>query len=332
MPRRIIFPEKGKTAFETYELPGLKLGDVKVKTKYSLMSIGTETIILNQKYDADTHFGRMFSFPQLKTGVQALGEVIETGTEVSEFSIGDMVYMREAHGSHQVLAADLCSLVPEGMDHKEASWCGLAKTAFRAAWAAPFAADKHVLIIGAGPLGQMATRWAACKDVAELAVIDLSEQRLVHAVRGGAVLTFNGDISECMDDIKGINNGNGPDVVIDVTGNSLVFSQALKVVTKFGKVVLLGDTGYPSKQCLSSEVMTKGITIQATHDSHDLDGWTQRRVDELFFQSVREKKFNLSGLITHEYSPEACEAAYQLANEHRGDTMGILFDWTGEEW
>ena len=75
--------------------------------------------------------------------------------------------------------------------------------------------------------------------------------------------------------------------------------------------------------------MTKGLTIQATHDSHDRNGWTQRRVDKLFFNCVEDGRFDLSGLITHEFLPEDCEAAYALADHHRDQVMGILYDWTG---
>ena len=97
MPKRIIFPEKGKVALERFDLPSPGPGDLRVRTLYSLMSIGTETIILHQKYDPDTHFAQMFSFPQLKTGVQAVGEIEQLGDGVSEFSPGERVFMRMAH-------------------------------------------------------------------------------------------------------------------------------------------------------------------------------------------------------------------------------------------
>ena len=135
MPERIVFPEKGRVSLEPFDLPKMGVDDVRVCTRYSLMSIGTETIILNQRYDADTHFAKIFSFPQLKTGVQAVGVIEETGSGVTEFLPGDIIFMRMAHGSHQVLPAGACSVVPEGIDLKLACWCGLAKTAFRAAWA-----------------------------------------------------------------------------------------------------------------------------------------------------------------------------------------------------
>ena len=328
MPRRIIFPARGQVALQDFELPDPGPEEIRVRTLYSLMSIGTENIILNQQYDPGTHFAKIFSFPQLKTGVQAVAEVEQTGSGVADFEVGDHIYMRMAHGSHQVLAAGNCSHIPDGIDLKQACWAGLAKTAYRAAWAGRFEPGQHILVIGAGPVGQMAIRWASNSGADSIAVVDLSPIRLEHAKRGGATQTFNAPIADCLDDIQAINTGAGPSIVVDVTGNAAVFQYALAAAAKFGKVILLGDTGYPSQQCLSSDVMTKGLTIQATHDSHDRDGWTQRRIDELFYNHVLSGDFNLDGLITHEFLPQDCVQAYALANQQREQVMGILFDWS----
>ncbi len=333
MPKRIIFPKKGELAFEDFEAPEPVGSQVRVKTLFSLMSIGTETIILHQNYEPNTHFARMFSFPQLKTGVQAIGAVEASGDSVNDFETGDLVYMRAAHGSHQVLDETLCSAVPALVqDLKSACWAGLAKTAFRAAWAADLKPEKHVLIIGAGPVGQMCVRWAARAGLATLAVADVSGFRLEHAKQGGADTLIEGDIASGMERISAMNEGHGPDVVIDSTGNAEVFASALAAAGKFAKVILVGDSGYPSRQCLSSDVMSKGLTIQATHDSHDLGGWTQRKVDAHFFDLLHRGQFNLSGLITHEFLPEQCREAYQQADKRRGESMGILYDWTQNDY
>lgn len=332
MPKRIIFPAKGQVALADFELPAPGAGDLKVRTLYSLMSIGTETIILHQKYAPETHFARMFAFPQLKTGVQAVGEIEQLGAGVEEFALGDRVFMRMAHGSHQVLAAERCSAVPPGIDLKSACWCGLAKTAFRAAWAGGFHLGGQALIIGAGPVGQMAIRWATAAGMESIVVVDLSAFRLSHAINGGATETLCGDVAEHAGQIGAMDDGRGPSLVVDTTGNPEVFRHALAVTARFGKVLLLGDTGFPAQQCLTSDVMTKGLSIQATHDSHDRDGWTQRRVDRLFFSHAQVGRFNLSGLITHEFPPQDCETAYALAEQQRDQAMGILFDWTGPRW
>lgn len=328
MPQRIVFPERGRVELQPFELPAPGPGDLQVRTLYSLMSIGTETIILHQRYDPDTHFGRMFSFPQLKTGVQAVGEVEKAGADVHGFAPGDRVFMRMAHGSHQVLPAANCSPVPQGLDPKSACWCGLAKTAFRAAWAGRFDLGGHVLVIGAGPVGQMTIRWASVAGMREIAVVDLSAIRLEHAINGGATDTICGDVGEHVERIGAMNDGGGPALIVDTTGNPAVLAHALAVAGQYGKVVLLGDTGYPRQQCLTSDVMTKGLSIQATHDSHDRDGWTQARIDELFFEQVASGRFDLAGLITHEFAPDDCDQAYALAEAQRERVMGILYDWS----
>ena len=124
----------------------------------------------------------------------------------------------------------------------------------------------------------------------------------------------------------------GQKLTFRTTGNAEVFKHALAAAGQFGKVILLGDSGYPSRQCLTSDVMTKGLTIQATHDCHDRDGWTQRKIDAHFFQLVGEGKFDLSELITHEFTPDQCIDAYAQADQRREETMGVLFDWTTEAY
>jgi threonine dehydrogenase-like Zn-dependent dehydrogenase len=186
----------------------------------------------------------------------------------------------------------------------------------------------NALIIGAGPVGQMAIRWARAAGMADIAVMDLAALRLNLARRGGATECFQGELNALRETRLRASRPGGFDVVVDTTGNAAVFAQALGTIARFGKLVLLGDTGYPSRQCLTSDVMTQGLTIVATHDHHDRDGWTQRRIDALFFKLMREGAFPLDGLITHTFAPSACKEAYALASDHREQAVGVLFDWT----
>ncbi len=328
MAKRIFFPARGEVDLEEFAPKSPAADEVLVKTRYSLMSIGTETTILHAKYDPQSHFARMFSFPQRKTGVQSIAEVCETGSEVTEFKPGDLIFMRHAHTSHWTLPARLCSAVPAHLDLKQACWCGLAKTAFRAAFAAPFQLGEEVLIVGAGPVGQMALRWATVAGMATVAVADLSAKRLTLAQAGGATHTFEGPLDTIADQLMAATGGKGFATVVDSTGNPQVLPQALGVAAPFGKIILLGDAGHPNRQCLSSDMMTKGLTITATHDHQDRGGWTQRRIDQLFFQHMASGAFRLDGLITHEFRPTDYQEAYALSSDRREDAVGILFDWT----
>ena len=328
MPKRIIFPNKGEVVLAHFELPSLGPKDVRIRTKYSLMSIGTELTILNQRYDPNTHFAKRFTFPQLKTGIQAVGKVEEIGTEVNNYKVGDHVFMRMAHGSHQVIPASECTIIPGTVNLKEACWCGLAKTAFRAAWAGKFETLEQVLIIGAGPVGQMTVRWAKAFSTNSILVNDVSAFRLELATDGGATNIFSGEIESQVACITKNNRLKESQVVVDTTGNPEVLKHALSIAPMFGKIVILGDTGYPSQQCLNSDFMSKGLSLQAVHDSHDLDGWDQKAIDQKFFSLLTNCDFNLSGLITHEFSPEECLSAYRVAQDYKENVMGILYDWS----
>ena len=330
MPKRIIFPRKGEVVLEDFDLPPLRPQDVRIRTRYSLMSIGTETTILNQRYDADTHFAKRFVFPQLKTGMQAVGDVEEIGSRVKDLKIGDHVFMRMAHGSHQVIAASKCSLIPDGVDPKEACWCGLAKTAFRAAWAGNFSSIDQILIIGAGGVGQMTVRWANTFGIESILINDLSSFRLEHAVRGGATSTFLGVIKSQKAHLTEINRIDEIPTIVDTTGNPEVLQYALTAAPMFGKIIMLGDTGYPNRQCLNSNFMSKGLILQAVHDSHDLGGWNQQSIDKKFFTHVAQGDLDLSGLITHEFLPAECAEAYKLIQNRKEHVLGVLYDWENE--
>lgn len=325
--RRIIFPSKGEVELQAFNLPEPNDHEVLVAIHYSLMSIGTESTILHQRYAKGTHFDEMFSFPQLQTGVQAIGVIEAKGSAVEDFEKGQKVFVRMAHRSHVVLSAADCSPVPEGLNERDSCWCGLAKTAFRAAWAAPFRIGGQVLIVGAGPVGQMLLRWARAAGMQEIMVVDPAVQRLPFATAGGATATSASSLAEFGDGLALGLRSNALPLIVDTTGNSEVMKQAQALLAQYGKLVLLGDTGYPNKQSLSSHVMRKGLSIQAVHDSHDHDGWDQARIDKLFFDLVARGQFDLTNLITHEFQPEQCEQAYQLVEEQRDSVMGLIFDW-----
>ncbi|MEM7277121.1 MAG: zinc-binding alcohol dehydrogenase [Pseudomonadota bacterium] len=327
MAQRIVFPAPSKVELQRYDPGEIQDYEILIRTEYSLISIGTETTLLHQRYSPDSHFAQRFSFPQLKTGVLAVGKVLQCGSRVNNRKPGDRIYMRQAHGSHQRLPASSTSLVPQTVNPIDACWCGLAKTAFRAAHAADFFKNKRTLIFGAGPLGQMITRWAHYYSCEKIVVNDLSKWRLQWAKDGGAHHSVSGNSVDSLAAINEAFDNNAPNVIIDTTGNPIVLQAALRAAGMFAEIILLGDTGYPERQRLSSDMMTKGLSIQATHDSHDREGWNQARIDALFFDALQSRRFNVDGLISQTFKPQEFAEAYRVADTKRHDVLGLLFDW-----
>jgi len=327
MARRLVFTKPGLVEIEEFEPPKVDKGMVGVRSLCSLMSTGTETIVLNRRFAVGSHWDAWVKYP-FHPGYAMIGEVVETGAGVNELKVGDRVAMRAPHASFHVLNESLCYPVPAQLDLKQVAWFALAKIAFMGAKAARFALGDDVLIVGAGPIGQMATRWATAAGSETIIVVDMIDSRLEMAKRGGATCTLAKPIEECRKDIEAANHGELPNLVIDSTGNAEVFAAALRVTNTTGRLVILGDTGHPQEQHLTSDVIVKGLTIVGAHDAHETDRWTMRRIHRLFINLAVSGRFNLDGLNTHEFAPEECKAAYELATYCRGETMGIVFDWS----
>jgi threonine dehydrogenase-like Zn-dependent dehydrogenase len=307
---RIVFTGKQQVELEDFDLRDPREGEVVVRSLYSLMSTGTENICFNRNFDPGTHWDMWVRYP-FRPGYLTVGVIEDTG---------EVVFHRGNHESHRVVARERCTNVPDGVDPRDATWCGLAKIAFSGKTVADYRTGEDVVIVGAGPIGQMSVRWAHASGLKSITVVDVAPFRLDLAVRGGTTRTIEGPVADSgLTDVP---------LVIDTTGNADVLSDCLRICGRFGKVVLLGDTGRPESQHLTSDVITKGLTIIGTHDTHDRGGWPESRVNAVFFELAATGRFPLDGLITHVVDPRDPAKAYELANTVREETMGICFDWT----
>ncbi|MBA2482052.1 MAG: zinc-binding alcohol dehydrogenase [Planctomycetes bacterium] len=326
MSSRLVFTGKQVVRYETFDAPEPGAGSVAVQTLCSLMSTGTEGIVFERRFDPGTHWDRWVRYP-FYPGYASIARV--TGAPAgSHLAVGQRVALRAPHASHHVVREDECVPVPDGIDDRSASWFALAKIAFMGARAAQYAIGDSVAIIGAGPIGQMSVRWASALGARTIVSIDTVDSRLELAKRGGATTTIAKPIRDAIAHLAGCADGDRPRVVIDGTGHAEVFGAALEAVRDQGRVVVLGDTGSPAKQALSSHVILRGLTIVGAHDGLRDAHWSPDRICRYFFELALSKRFDLSGLVTHVFDPKDCEKAYGTASSRRGETMGILFDWS----
>lgn len=326
MEKRLVFLGKQQVTVETFTTAAPAVGEVAVRVRRSLISTGTEGIVFNRWFDAGTHWDNWVKYPFLP-GYSAVGEVAAVGPEVTTLKVGDRVACRSSHASWHLVKATSCFPIPAGVDDAEATWFALAKIAAMGARAANYKLGSSALIIGAGPIGQMSVRWAAAAGCARVFVVDPVAGRLELARRGGATATFAQPADQALAAIEAANGGHKPEIVLDTTGNAQVFTAALAAADRFGTVVVLGDTGSPAQQHLSSDLMMRGLRIVGAHDGHETPDWNSPRIVQLFFHLVQTGRFPLAGLNTHEFAPDDAVAAYDLVSKRRAESMGILFKW-----
>lgn len=325
--QRLVFPGKQQVHLESFQLDPLKDGDVRVRIHQSLMSTGTENTVFNRLFDPGTHWDNWVKYP-FYPGYCAVGTVEAVGANVCSLKVGDRVACRTGHKSHTVESAENCFKIPAGLPFESALWFALAKIAFHGAKAADYQLGDSVLIIGAGPIGQMSVRWARAAGAASILVADALPNRLVLAQKGGATTLISASIEQAREQVLAANNGNLPRVVIDSTGNPVVFATAQELAARLGRIVVLGDTGQPCKQHLTGDTITRGLTIVGAHDGHSTPEWNDATIAQLFFTLASSGRFDLEGMNTHRFTPEQCAEAYETANRDRAKTMGIVFDWS----
>jgi 2-desacetyl-2-hydroxyethyl bacteriochlorophyllide A dehydrogenase len=324
VPHAIVFPQPGRAELHEEAVPDAGPGQVRLRTLRTLMSTGTEGTAFGRRFAEGTHWAHFISYP-FRPGYSCLAVVEQVGDGVEGVSAGDRVVARVPHASHVVVPAERCTPVADAVADEQAVWFALAKIAFVGVRVGRVRPGTRVLVVGAGPIGQMATRWAVAAAATDIAVADPAASRLELAHRGGATATWSGPL----DDLP---HGDArPEVVIDSTGNAAVLPGALHAAADHGRVVLLGDPGEPAAQRLTSDVIMRGVTIAGAHDGYTVgdprwDG--DRTIVRLFFRLAATGRFPLDGLISHRFAAADCQSAYELAATARDTTMGIVFDWT----
>lgn len=102
--------------------------------------------------------------------------------------------------------------------------------------------DKSVLVLGAGPIGQLVIAVLAHVGTDLIIASDLSESRLRLAREMGARETIGAGapLAERLEAARKLTSGVGPDIVIETAGVPVVFKESLDFVRRGGIVVEVG--------------------------------------------------------------------------------------------
>ena len=329
----IVFTGRDEVELQRDDVPGLAPGQVLVQTTKTLISSGTECIALGRLFDPGTFWDSWVTYP-FHPGYSLVGRVVNVASDVTSVLMGERVALREPH--HQYVAASVEDIhrIPDGVSDEEATWLGMAAIAQNGVRRAEHALGENIAIVGLGLLGQLVVQYARLLGAREIIAIDPAAPRLQMARAHGASTPLALTAEEAREDVLRLTNG-GADVAYDVTGVAAVFPWALQLVRRFGRLLLLGDTGSPSAQRLTTDVLHRGLQIIGAHDGNpppvasDYAPWSHAAMIDLFFRYVERGDMRVSDLITHRYAPDQAGEAYRMLGEDRSSAMGVIFDWTG---
>jgi len=175
-------------------------------------------------------------------------------------------------------------------------------------------AGQTAVVTGCGPIGLMSI--AVLKKAGARAVFatDVNEERLAMATQMGADLALDAR-TDVVSRLRAETDGNGVDIVLEMSGQSSALHQGLEAVTNGGRVSLLGTHTVPATLDLSKEVIFKGLRIYGITGRQLWDTWYRTT-------ALLEEGLDLSPIITHRLPLADYAKAFELvASGHAGKVV-----------
>lgn len=154
---------------------------------------------------------------------------------------------------------------------------------------------RTMAVFGCGPIGLMAIGVAKACGVSKIAAVDINDYKLDLAKKMKADLTVNSSDLSPVDAIMDYTHGKGVDIVLEMSGASVVFDQIFKVVRPGGRVSLLGLPAKALPVNFSDDIVMRGITIHGITGRRLWQDWIVGR--ELLSSGL----LDLSPIVTHRF-------------------------------
>lgn len=181
---------------------------------------------------------------------------------------------------------------------------------------------KTVVISGVGSIGLIAIQVARAAGALAVYAIDVNPARLELAKRLGADAAFQPEDGDLASEIRRRTNGDGADVLLEMSGNGAAIDLGLTLLRNGGTAALLGIPANPVTLDLAERVIFKGLTLL---------GINGRRMFETWYQAealLKSGRVDLKPIVTHVLPYAEFDRAFQLME--RGDAVKIVLDFKGD--
>ncbi|MBT3358274.1 MAG: Gfo/Idh/MocA family oxidoreductase [Rhodospirillales bacterium] len=278
----------GKLSVKDVPEPIVQAGHLLVRTRASLISAGTERMIVD--FAQKSLAGKARARPDLvkkvlgkvkrdgvgatirtvmaqldqaiPLGYSAAGEVIAVGGGLEgQFVAGQRVCVAGAglanHAEMNLVPANLAAPIPEGVADTEACYGTLGAIAMHAVRNAGAGLGDVVAVMGVGLLGQLAAQFLTLQG-ARVVVLDYDAERLKLALKLGAEAAINLGSDNVRGIVDGLSNGRGCDNVIisAASDSSEPFRVAADIARDRARIVMVGLTGteFPYQTFMAKEL------------------------------------------------------------------------------
>jgi threonine 3-dehydrogenase len=176
---------------------------------------------------------------------------------------------------------------------------------------------EDVLITGAGPIGLMAAAVVRHAGARFVVITDVNDTRLEIARRMGVDVALNVKNGGIADVQKQLDMHEGFDVGLEMSGNPSAFRDMLANMCHGGKIAMLG---IPSEEIAIdwNTVVFNMLTIKGIYGREMYETWYKMSV-------MLQSGLDITPVITHRFGADEFERGFEVMN--KGDSGKVILDW-----
>lgn len=358
---------KGGTTVTEAPVPQCSKGHLLIATSVSLISAGTERMLVGfgkasmldkarqqpekvkmvlEKVQTD---GLLTTYDAVKSklaqplplGYCNIGKVLEIGSGVDGFQVGDRVVSNGSHADIVKVPKNLCAKIPDNVTDEEASFTVVASIGLQGIRLAKPTIGESFVVTGAGLIGLLTIQMLRANGCRVLA-IDFDQSKLELAKKFGAEICNPAKGEDPVAVGLAFSRGIGVDGVI-ITASTKVsdpVTQAARMSRKRGRIILVGVTGLELNR---ADFYEKELSFQVScsygpgrYDTeYEEKGqdypvgfvrWTEQRNFVAVLDMMAAGVLNIEALITHRFEFEDAPKAYDVLTEDKTG-LGILLKY-----
>jgi threonine dehydrogenase-like Zn-dependent dehydrogenase len=267
-------------------------------------------------------------------GSWLVGEVVEAGSGVTRFKVGDKVHGGMAHRPMNVRPEETLFPLAEGMKPEMALFTDPAIFALGAVHDAQIKVGDRVAVFGMGALGLLAVQIARLNGAEAVFAVDTIDARLELARQFGADAAFNASQCDPALEIKNRTGKKGVDVAIDISGAYPALHSAIRCIHICGLVVSasyyhgtpqldLGAEWHHNRPTFVSSMPVWGNP----HRCHPM--WDLTRLEEMALRLLETGRLTTEPMIGRRFRYEEAPQAYQYVDQHPETTIKTLLYYDG---
>lgn len=328
----------GETILEEVPAPQVRRGAVLIQTTRSLVSLGTERMLVEfgksnliskarqqpdkvkQVLDKIKTEGLMPTLEAvfnkleqpLPLGYCNVGKVIAVGEGVSDFKIGDRVISNGNHAEFVCIPKNLVAHIPDRVTDEEAAFTVIGAIGLQGIRLLNPTLGETVVVIGMGLIGLISAQLLlanGCKVIG----VDIDDDKLKLAAKWG-VIPFNPKTGDVVKFVETHTDGIGCDGVL-ITASAKtdeIISQAARMSRKRGRIILVGVIGLNLSR---AEFYEKELSFQVScsygpgryDEEYEQKGidyhiafvrWTEKRNFEAILHAIATGKLFVKEMIT----------------------------------